>query len=79
MSINAEHLGPNLSYPNSGMFRPCSMTVFFHDYANRLIPIQIYSTWTLELIRGMTNEQIGKTVRDTLNKLEEAKSNIENK
>lgn len=42
------------------------------------VPVQIYSIWTLELIRTLSNEQIGKLVRETLNKLEDYKQQIEN-
>jgi hypothetical protein len=43
------------------------------------IPLQIYSNWTLELVRGLTDQQLGKLVRETLNKIDEEKSKIENK
>lgn len=41
------------------------------------IPIQIFSVYTLDLVRTLTNEQLGILVRDTLNKLEDSKRKIE--
>lgn len=98
MSIHTNSLDWPDTIRDNGMFKKCSMTVFFHDYAippaekftilpfitmqgspKEPVPVQIYSVWTLEHVRTLSNEQIGQVVRETLNKLEEYKRQIENK
>lgn len=97
MSTETHELNiPDIGENRHSIFKPCCMTVMFHDYAfppsakvdclfftmegkpKSPIPLQIYSNWTLQLVRGLSNEQIGRLVRETLNKLEEEKKKIEN-
>lgn len=53
--------------------------IYMEGKPKRPIPLQIYSNWTLDLIRGCSDEQIGKIVRQALNNLEEEKRKIETK
>lgn len=53
----------------SGLFRS--------EKRQRVQSVQIFNNVTLELVRGLSDEQIGKIVREVLTKLDQSKKQIE--
>jgi hypothetical protein len=73
--------------------KPCMLTIFMHDYAiparkrklfpfisrksQPLIAVEKYSVWTMDFIRTLSDEGLGRLVKETLISLEESKAKIE--
>ena len=70
--------------------KSCCMTIFMHDLAfpkkpkglfpldwnPPSTPIQIYTNVTMNLVRGLSDEALGKIIRETLEKVDNYKKQI---
>ena len=88
-----ETFRPDVGIDAHSMFRAMSMTIFIHDYAYPItkiplfigytekpkdpVPLQMYSIFTLECVRGMKDEELGRMVREVLLKIDSEKQKIE--
>lgn len=43
------------------------------------MPLEIFTNWTMALVRTLTDEQLGKLIRKTLLALDDTKNKIENR
>ena len=78
---------------NHPFAKHCCMTIFMHDLAfppepkglwplnwnPPSTPVQIYTNVSMDLVRTLSDVELGRIIRDTLTKVDEFKNKIENK